>query len=187
MLSARLLKPLDYLRIKVVEKPRYDFIYPLIIGTSITAFLFFYPLPINIFGPNGLLSLIVNILQILTGFYIASLAAVATFNKGDMDEHMKGETATLTVIKRGVKLPEKLTRRRFLCLMFGYLAFISILLYFTGGLANLFSGSIVQLIPPLLKQAAKWSFTWTYLVVTSNLIVTTLLGLFYMCDRIHRE
>lgn len=187
MFDTRLLKPIDYLRIRVAEKKRYDIVYPLIIGTVVTVFLFVYPIPVRIFGKSGLIDLIVNILQILTGFYIASLAAIATFNKSDMDAHIKGETATLIVLKKGVWLPERLTRRRFLCLLFGYLAFVSIILYFVGGFANLFSESITQLIPPYFQKFVKWPFIWCYLVVTSNLIVTTLLGLFYMCDRIHRE
>lgn len=187
MLNARLLKPLDYLRIKVVEKLRYDFVYPLVLGTGLTLLLFFYPLPVKVFGTDGLLDLIVKILQILTGFYIASLAAVATFNKADMDELMSGKPPTLKVFKNGKETQERLTRRRFLCLMFGYLAFISISLYFIGGFANLFSYNISQLIPIVLKTPVKWVFVWSYLVITSNLIVTTLLGLFYMCDRIHRE
>ncbi len=144
-------------------------------------------LDLKIFGDKGLLDLIVGLLQILTGFYIASLAAVATFNKSDMDSKMKGEPAKLSVLVRGVPVTEELTRRRFLCLMFGYLSFVSIFLYFAGGVANLFSSHIAGLLPLKLHSWAKWLFVWIYLTITANLIVTTLLGLFYMSDRIHRE
>ncbi len=186
MLHSRLLKPLDYLRIKVVEKSRYDYMYPVMIGSGLTVLLFFYPGSVQICGSDSLVSLIVNILQILTGFYIASLAAVATFSKSDMDEPMKGVPPTLVVLEKQAEVTIQLSRRRFLCLMFGYLAFLSFLLYFIGGFANLFAPSLKGIIPESYTLVLKWFFVWFYLTVSSNLVVTTLLGLFYMCDKIHR-
>lgn len=187
MLNTRLLKPLDYLRIRIVEKKHYDYTYPILFGTSVTGLLCFGPADIKVFGDKGLIDLIIGILQILTGFYIASLAAVATFNKIDMDNRMAGAPAKLSVLMRGEEIIETLTRRRFLCLMFGYLAFVSMFLYFLGGLANLFSPHAAELISSSVQPYMKWIFIWFYMVVSCNLIVTTLLGLFYMCDRIHRE
>lgn len=187
LLKSRLLKPFDYLRVKVVEKYKYDYVYPIVIGSISTLFFFYYPKPLQIFGQNGIISLIIGIVQMLTGFYIASLAAVATFKKKGMDDHMKGQTAELKIMKKGVCDIETLSRRRFLCLLFGYLAFISIVVYFTGGLANIVAPTVSNFISIKLRMIVKWGFLWFYLVVTANLLVTTLLGLFYMIDRIHRE
>lgn len=166
---------------------RYDFGYPFIFGTGITLLISVSPFPIQIFGNSGLLNLIIGILQILAGFYIASLAAVSTFAKEGMDDLMAGKTPELLVLKNNKEISEKLTRRRFLSLMFGYLAFISIFLYFIGGAANLISSGIASSIPVKIQPYIKWSFIWAYMVFTSNMVVTTLLGLFYMCDRIHRK
>ncbi len=187
LLQTRLLKPLDYLRVQAIEKRRYDFFYPLIAGFCITALLFFSPIEVQIFGNSGLIDLIIGILQILTGFYIASLAAVATFNKEGMDELMSGKPPKLLIWLRGTTVIIELTRRRFLSLLFGYLAFLSISMYFLGGAANLIAPGIINLIPSFLHICTKWFFILIYLTVTSNLIVTTLLGLYYMCDRIHRD
>lgn len=89
----------------------------------------FAPVRPDIFGDHGIVQGVNGLLQILTGFYIASLAAVATFNKQSMDEVMPGEPPIVDV--RGGKI-EQLTRRRFVCSMFGYLAFISLFVYLIG-------------------------------------------------------
>jgi hypothetical protein len=77
-----------------------------------------------------------GLLQILPGFYIASLAAIATFNKGNMDQYMPEPTPTVNVRVRGHSLPIRLTRRRMLSLLFGYLSFLSLLLFLLIILAN---------------------------------------------------
>ncbi len=187
MFNTRLLKPLDYIKIKASQKRAYDLWYPLGTGTAITFIIYILPFKITIFGSSGLIELIIEILQILTGFYIASLAAVATFHKPDMDKPMAGTAPKLKELVRGVEVISSLTRRRFLSYLFGYLAFICIFLYFLGGSANLIAPGIIKFIPVYLLAPVKWFFLWFYLVVTSNMIVTTLIGLFYMCDRIHRE
>jgi hypothetical protein len=184
--ASRLLRPLDYLRIKHPAKLKYDFWLPLAFSCSFTAFLYFLPTPVPVFAENGLIFIISGLLQILTGFYIASLAAIATFNKEGMDSTMPGDPPTLKTTYRGkIKILE-LSRRRFLCLMFGYLSFMGIFLYFLGSGANLLRENALIIIPIHFHLVAKWGFVAVYLFFVSNLIVATLLGLFYMADRIHR-
>ncbi|EKF9782201.1 hypothetical protein RV096_003428, partial [Vibrio cholerae] len=76
-------------------------------------------------GKSGLVQLVNGLLQVLIGFFVASLAAVATFQRPGMDENMRGKAPTLQ--GKGV------TRRQYLCYMFGYLAFMSIAVYFGSG------------------------------------------------------
>src|SRR5258706_8987546 len=73
-----------------------------------------------------------DLLQVLTGFYIASLAAVATFNKPGLDDPMAGDPPTLREDYCAITTVKPLTRRRFLCLLFGYLSWLSLFLYFIG-------------------------------------------------------
>jgi hypothetical protein len=80
-----------------------------------------------------------------------------------------------------------LSRRRFLSLMFGYLSFVSLFLYLGGGIANLFADSFKALLPLYWHPAARWIFVFLYIFLLANLLITTLLGLFYMSDRIHRH
>ncbi len=75
------------------------------------------------------MQLVNGLLQVLIGFFVASLAAVATFQRPGMDENMRGKAPTLQ--GKGV------TRRQYLCYMFGYLAFMSIAVYFGSGVLEL--------------------------------------------------
>lgn len=187
-MSKRLLRPLDYLRIQHDDKGRYDWFYPYIAAGTFTALLAFLPGELKIVGPDGLLSIFTGILQILVGFYIASLAAVATFNRPAMDDPMQGDPPTLRDWRRGELIQRDLTRRQFLSMMFGYLAFASIGLYFVGAFTNLLAPQLAAAItfPWWLEWTARWLGLLVYLFAAANLVVTTLLGLFYMSDRIHR-
>lgn len=184
---SRLFKPLDYLRIKHSEKIWYDLWIPLICSIISFFILFFLPKPIQIFGTNGLIKIFTGLLQILTGFYIASLAAVATFNKDGMDQEMSGDPPTLKIIYRGKYQIDKLTRRKFLCLLFGYLSLLSLILYFIGEGSNLIIDNIKFLFPVQAHIYIKWSFIWIFLLLSFNLFISTLLGLFYMAHRIHKH
>lgn len=188
-LLSRLLRPLDYIRIKHPLKVFYDFYFPLIAASLLTASFAFLPVQPKITGDGGLIKIITDILQILSGFYIASLAAIATFNKDGMDDLMEGDPPTLKIVYRGKEMTDELTRRRFLCLLFGYLSLLSLFLYFLGAVSSLLAANFKYLLGHQLwwMVKAKWFFVWMYLFLTSNLIVTTLLGLFYMVDRIHRD
>jgi hypothetical protein len=183
----RVLRPLDYLRIEHPAKRKYDLYFPLFLTIFCLSVYYLLPQKILIFSKDGLIGSISGILQILTGFYIASLAAVATFNKEGMDKAMPGPPLTIKTNLRGISKTDRLTRRRFLCLMFGYLSLISLVLYFYGEASVLIVKSAKILIPAKLHGVAIYSFLATYIFLFANLLVTTLLSLFYMVDRIHRE
>lgn len=184
---SRLFKPVDYIRIKHPAKLKYDIWIPLMLSLVGTALLYFLPKPVPIFSERGYTSIISQLLQILTGFYIASLAAIATFEKKDMDAVMPGEPVTLKIEDRAghIKITT-LTRRKFLCLMFGYLSFLSIFVYFLGTFSNLLAINAKEIFSPKWHVPLKWSFVWLYSFLVANLMTTTLLGLYYMTDRIHR-
>ncbi|MGL5076636.1 MAG: hypothetical protein ACRDBG_12550, partial [Waterburya sp.] len=145
MFSSHLLRPLDYLRIKHPSKWLYDLGLPLILSILFTGFLVVLPVQIEILGESGLVVIFTSLLQILTGFYIASLAAVATFDREIMDSVMAGDPTVLSKKVKGKMEHEVLTRRRFLSLMFGYLSLLSFLLYFFGAFVNLLEPSLLPL------------------------------------------
>ena len=177
-LLAKIKTPIDYLMISHNEKKWFDFILPVIASFIVVVIINLLPKSISLIGKDSLVSLVNGILQILSGFYIASMAAVATFQKKGMDSVMEGVAPML----RG----EKLTRRRFLTYLFGYLAFISIMLYFVGGAVQLTSTSI--------KELHFSQFGWLksiclfiYLSFVCNILSTTALGMFFMIDKMHEE
>lgn len=182
----RLLTPLSYLRIARQDKFIDEVALPLFLLCATLFIFWLLDWKLVIFGGSGLIAGVGSYLQVVTGFYIASLAAIATFNQKNMDLRMAGESPTLTVEWMGVKREEKLSRRRFLCFLFGYLSFLSIFLYFGGVGANLLAQPILSSLSGPAVFWIKWTFVSTYLFIVYNLICTTLLGLYYMTERIHR-
>ena len=89
-ITSKLFAPLNYLRIKHSEKYWFDFILPVFFSIVILAATNALDANINFLGDNGVIQLVNAILQILAGFYIASLAAVATFSRPEMDNVMQG-------------------------------------------------------------------------------------------------
>ena len=177
---------MDYIRIRHPEKIKYDLYYPLLLAVLFCVIFGLLPAAPKIFNDQGLIKHITGMLQILTGFYIASLAAIATFNKEGMDSKMQGEPPKLTTWRFGRTEVVELTRRRFLCLMFGYLSFLSFLLYFIG-IGGMLSYENVKIVFQIKYHFwIKWGFVFCYLFLLSNLVITTLLALYYMADRIHR-
>ena len=173
----KLLKPLRYIQISNSEKRWFDLWLPVISAILVTVLIYMLPQPISFLGKDSIVSLSNGILQILSGFYIASMAAVATFNRDGMDDPMAGGDCPCLDGRN-------LTRRGFLSYLFGYLAFTSILMYFAGGLCQLMLGSLRELFQeyPLVKLIG----AFLYLTVLFNILFTTILGMHFLIDRIHR-
>lgn len=175
---SKVFTPIDYVRIKHPEKRFFDWILPVLTAAAITVVISILPKSVSIIGKDSLVSLVNGILQILSGFYIASMAAVATFSKEGMDDVMQGEPPKLK--------KQKLTRRKFLTYLFGYLAFMSMALYFLGGALQLTSTSIKELHLSSIP-IVKGILLFFYLTAVCNIIYTTALGMFFMIDKMHDE
>lgn len=180
----KILTPLTFLRLQSPDLRAYQWTIPAIL--TLLGLAGFYVLPIKppLFTDKGLVNTINGLLTTLIGFYIAALAAIATFNNATLDNVMKGRSPTLIGFRQGEKIEEQLTRRRFLVILFGYCAFVSIMLFAFGVLSLLIA-------PSLAKSAwlAGLRFVWLaiYFCISASLLVVTLLGLHYLIDRIHRE
>lgn len=171
----KLFSPLNYLRITHKEKCFFDFILPFLFTTIfliINNNLLPYKLPI--IGNNGIITIVNGIFQILAGFYIASLAAVATASLPRLDEEMKGIKP-----KYLSKKSKKITRRIFLAHLFGYLSFMSLFLYFIGGFATISVMNIAFLFENIYL---KLICSFVYLFFIFNIIFVTILGLFFMIE-----
>ena len=182
----QLFTPINYLRINHPLKSWFDIYIPLFLTVITVSILFFLPHTPAVFGEGSIVFMITDLIKILVGFYIASLAAIATFPRVEMDELISGDSATLVVERRGKLKTIELTRRRFLCYLFGYLAFVGMFLYFSGSAASMLKSSFQELISPTYLLWIKWVFISGFTFITFNLFITTLLGLHYMTDRIHR-
>jgi len=175
---SKMLTLINYLKIKHPEKRVFDFWMPALISLVIGFLLYLLDRPIPLLSKDGLISVVNGILQILSGFYIASMAAVATFQKNGMDDIMEGTPPTLD--------GQDLTRRKFLTYLFGYLAFSSIVFYFIGG--------GLQLLAPTIEKTewmhhalVRQPLLIIYLFFIMNILSTTILGMHFMIDKMHNE
>lgn len=189
----RLIQPLDYLKIKHPEKLVFDWLLPLFCGLLLSSAWFVDGFREVFFRTDGFASQIQSLLTILAGFFIAALAAVATFEGHGMDKPMPGKVSVTLWSRRTLK-HEPLSRRRFLCLLFSYLAFLSLALYFALMLIGTFSGVVVYVfdnaamkIGSYICAIGKWLIWATYCLALCQLFINTLLGLYYLGDRIHRD
>jgi hypothetical protein len=175
-----------YLKIENSYLRTFSFYVPIILTfVFIVAYLSF-PIKLNIFGDKGLVDSVNSFLSILTGFFVASLAAVATFQNENLDKQIQGKKATLEYVRGRKSIVEELTRRRFLCLLFGYCSLISFLLSVFGIFSRLFKDNVKLVIGTNFHSVTVVIFLAIYIFFFFNLMITTFLGLNYLTDRIHR-
>ena len=129
-----------------------------------------------------------SFIGILIGFYIASLAAITSFPSENLDAGMKGNTPTLEKSVKGRRIVERLTRRRFLSILFGYCSLVSVIIYIFGFLwlgVKLSSSSPDMII--IINDFIRWPLLTLYTWLCFSLLTTTLLALHYLIDRVHRS
>lgn len=179
----QLLRPVSYVLIKHEDKHIYDWSIPLLLSLlAIAGFGF------SNFGWAAAFSVIEGFsgfVQNLPGFFIAALAAVATFNRVDIDKTMDGKHPPSIHTWVGNQVVDQpLTRRRFLCLLFSYLTVESFIISIMGVFANSLGfmaedGSLTS------SLATAWVFCSVFTFLSFQLLVSTLHGMYYLAERVH--
>jgi hypothetical protein len=192
----QILTPLRYLKIQqgistLKSKVVYDWIFPVILALATTWLFAVYASGDPLFSERGVIGGFQKLLELLVPFYIAALAAVSTFNREGLDDKMKGVPATLSLQSRHAEKGEVqiLTRRQFICYLFGYLAFLSLFLFLfivlfrlTGPRIALEIASLVNL--PDVIGYLRVIVLFVFLFPLWQLIVITMLGVYFMCERL---
>jgi cytochrome c biogenesis factor len=165
-------------------------------GLAVLVIFLFLLLPIKpkLFGDDSITSNALLFVTVLPGFFIAALAAVATFPSDSLNEIMPAPAPTL-VMRTGDKLaPVELTSRIFLCHLFSYLTVLSFAGFLLGAgsdqlapsalyfVSKLPSPEVSAFVMYLLHIGYIALLTWVF----ANLIVTTIYGLYFLVERIHR-
>jgi hypothetical protein len=180
-----------YLRIRqgvslFKSKAVYDWALPIII--SVPATYIGYKYSEGIFSEKGVIGGFQKLLEILVPFYIAALAAVATFAREGLDEPLKGHAATLSIRHAsGAWIEHVLTRRQFICYLFGYLAFISLVLFVGILFLNLLSHKSSVVATEIFGEYlpfAKVVVIYIFMLPIWQMIVTTLLGIYFLSERL---
>ncbi|WP_193087959.1 hypothetical protein [Advenella sp. FME57] len=141
---------------------------------------------VPIYESSGLIEKILGFVQVLPGFYIAALAAIATFNKLDIDKTMPAPAPKIDVIVNGTSVPIELTRRRFLCSMFAFLTAESFILIVLAIFALIAHSPIKGLLPDNVHFASSMGFLFAFMLLFWQMVLATFWGLFYLGDRLHQ-
>jgi hypothetical protein len=166
---------------------------PLLI--TAVSFCLYYIIPVRppLMGDGGLLSKVASGLTLLPGFFITALAAVATFNRPDMDETMSEPPPKTLIAHQGGMVEVAMTRRMFLSYLFSYLSILSFCLFlFTTALPYIIS-NIYYICETLIPDP--YNFYIKFIIVNSislltiyffsSLLVTMLHGIYFLCERMH--
>ncbi|MBB5208319.1 hypothetical protein [Chiayiivirga flava] len=125
---------------------------------------------------GGLVTKVGGLLQVLVGFYVASLAGVATF-----------PSRSLRQDAAGLRLDgQPIRRRKFLAAIFGYLAFLSLLLFLAGIFWPIASFMVAKISNAETRFFLHAIGVIVYLFGFWQLVFITLFGLHYLVDRMHR-
>ncbi|MGG2419743.1 hypothetical protein ACQV9O_26640, partial [Ralstonia pseudosolanacearum] len=164
-----------------------DFYLPLL-GCAVSLILIatFRP-AFNTWGSGGLIEGLQGVIQSLPGFYIAALAAISTFGKQTtLDMVMPKPTPVIKTRFGSGMVPIELTRRRFLCLLFSHLTAVSIILSLSGPFLRTSAPVLKQYLDPLAASVAFYAVAGIYLFLLFQMFFVTLLGLYYLSDKIHQ-
>lgn len=150
------------------------------------------------FGAGGFLDKFGAFSGVLTGFYIAALVGIATFatTLGDLDDVIENGP----VLRAGADGPEPLTRRQYVSSMFGYLAFLALLVSFIAILLVILSGVEIRLawLPvadhmlstptaAFMRIVVRVVVLFAINMVLAHMFVTTCHGLYYLIDRLYEK
>ncbi len=150
------------------------------------------------FGKDGFLSSIVNLCSALAGFYVAALVAAATLARGgDLDGKIEVGRIIRIVFEDGERKEDRLTRREYVCALFGYLSYIAFALAISLNVVTAIARSGV--FSSLLKVQILSAYELTYFDAISALLkfaislpiahmfVVTTYGLYYLITRLYQQ
>ena len=149
----------------------------------------------NYFSAGGFLDKFGSFAGVLTGFYVAGLLAVATFassssgmndviKDGPIIEPIKSE-------KGGVEQSEdrRLSRRQYVCVLFGYLAFVSLIIALVAIILSSASTSISSKLSDVAGDHTVFLLSCATLfvinMIISNMVATTCHGLYYLIEKLY--
>ena len=182
------LRTLNFLRVKHQFAAAYTYYYPAVATACTVGLLLFLAPSIDTYGPRGLINQLSPFLAVFAPFFLAALAAISTFaGPKFMDESFKMESdVTLNFAgELGVVEPQDVTPRHFLSLLFGYCCVVSLALFFLSVLVPILAQNVAAILG-VYAEFFGWFFLSLYLFLFFQIILLTLLGIYYLSDKVHR-
>lgn len=180
----QLFRPLLYLKIIHPQKWVIDWLYPLLLAIAYNSIVIYFKGPGWLANSEKSLTFILGFLQALPGFYIAALAVVASFGRRGMDQYISGITPISKQLVYGEEIDIKLTRRRFLAMLFSYLTFLSIIMVI---MTFIHLGIELSDSPTNVSLILFSIFHAVYSFLFFQLVIVTLWGVYYMGYRIYED
>lgn len=188
MLLDQLLRPFGYLAIRHPYKWVVDWLYPFLLMVVTVTLVYLLGGVSKVFDAGGLIALTLSFVQSLPGFYIAALAAIATFGRADIDSILPEPTPKIWIkFRGGADNLVSLTRRRFLAMLFAFLTAESIALILYSIFLVTYGSAIVA--------ATFHGYAWgniigcflvgLFFLVLYQMILATFWGLYYLGYKLH--
>lgn len=195
--ARQILAPCKYLFIRSGASPTqsklaYDFIIPGFLTAATAGACIALGVPLSIAKIAGFVSGLSTLLALLIGFYMAALAAVATFHREGIDNLLRGDDAILMVRnpEGGKKKPKKLSYRQFISYLFGYLSLLSLSLY----ILLIFLDKAWPMISTKLESREIFGIQANLFIeppifiattfATWQLLIVSMLGIYFLAERI---
>lgn len=176
-----LLAPLRYWKVHHPSKRRWDYTFPAIGAIALTATAKLWPHIASPYSAQGYVAGLQGVYPILGGFFVAALTLVATTDTEALRQRMIGAPPITFGSEH-----HSMERRRFLSLLFGYLAFSSFALYAVGFTALLLAPGVRSLLPATMIPALSTGFLLLYNFWLAHVVIATMVGLYYFTDRLQR-
>lgn len=147
------------------------------------------------FAKDGFLDKFSSFAGVLTGFYVAALIAIASVPSGQTDLDGIITKGAVHLHNKATNALKALTRRQYVCLMFGYLSFVSVTVSICSiifvslsfgtlgayrsliGLGNLDFAKTTELVRGI--------GVFLCALPISHMALTTVRGLYYLTDKIY--
>ncbi|MEN9062825.1 hypothetical protein [Ponticoccus litoralis] len=178
----KLLTAFSFFRLRSADLEYFQYKYPSIFAVFLVVSYWVLSRTIFEIDLDAAIANATTLMGVLIGFYIAALAAVTSFPNESLNSVMAGNAPRIK--ERGGAEFSPITRRRFLSILLGYCAFLSIVVYILGSASASvkFAARTNEFLEVILK-AIWWSgYTW----LLASLLTVTMLCLHYLIDRMHR-
>lgn len=180
--------PLRYLWLRAENKTR--LLARDVVGVVVLAVVLSLPFWLtnaNYFGFGGFLDRFGSFAGVLTGFYVAALVGVASFATPKLG--IDNVIVNGPVLDHSKTPPKRLTRREYVCAMFGYLAFMALMSSLVAILAAVVAPDIAAQLrlraAPAVTSAISGAILFAFNLVIAHMVATTCHGLYYLIDKIY--
>ena len=196
MIWYQIKRPFAFLRIKNTELMLLRTTIPVVV-TLIACFVYWWlPYKPEITGDKKYIDYVLQIVGALPGFYIAALAAAATFTNNSLDLEMSGRNVPILEIQRGGQsFHVALTLRVFMCHLFAYLCVLSFLtcvigiaiLEFAPVLNKIDEANSERGTVSLVTGFARYASVAWFTLCLVRIVTITLHGLYFLIERMHQQ